>query len=215
MGLAQGLWLLWIPAAWLATAILSIRGPRLQGPYLLPLACLAAIGFVLAHATQEKPYASRCWMVSGAAAAGLVLRQMIPAVLPSSWMAALGVAGVGVAGACLAGLALSRIPRTPSFALDAPPVDHLMRSGRWITGAYALGWAAQVLVELPLIVRAALAAFGITLFLGLAALLAARMSGARRETSLPAEMGLYFCWLNLSLLVFLVGNQGSIAAAGG
>jgi hypothetical protein len=62
-------------------------------------------------------------------------------------------------------------------------------------------------------VRAALAALGITLFLGLAALLVARLTAARNTTSLPAEMGLYFCWLNLTLLLFWVASHGSMDSA--
>jgi|GEM_PF-3427903 len=213
MGSAQALGLLWIPAAWLATAVLSIRGPHLQGPYPIPLACLAAIAFVLAHATQDKAYAGRSLMVSGAAAVGLVLRQLMPEVLPSAWTTAMVLASVGVTAAFLAGRAFSRLPRSTSIALDPASAGPLLRLGWLFTGAYALGWAAQLLLEFPLTVRAALAALGITLFLGLAALLAARLTAARPTTSLPAEMGLYFCWLNLTLLLFWVASQAFNPAA--
>jgi hypothetical protein len=211
MGSAQALWILWIPATCLATAILSTRGPRLLPPYPIPLACLAAIAFVLAHATQDKPYASRCLMVSGAAAAGLTVRQLMPDVLPSAWTTAIVLASVGVTAAVLAGRASSRIPPETFFALPPSSANQLLRLGWLCTGAYALGWAAQLLREFPLRVRAALAALGITLFLGLAALLAVRLTRAGRTTSLPAEMGLYFCWLNLSLLLFWGANQASMA----
>lgn len=213
MGSAQALGLLWIPAAWLATAVLSVRAPHLQGHYPIPLACLAAIAFVLAHAAQDRPYAGRSWMVSGAAAVGLVLRQLMPEVLPWAWSTAMVLASLGVTAAVLAGRASSRIPRGTSIALDPSSAGQLLRLGWLFMGAYALGWAAQLLLEFPLTGRAALAALGITLFLGLAALLAARLTAARPMTSLPAEMGLYFCWLNLTLLLFWVASQASMAAA--
>jgi hypothetical protein len=152
-------------------------------------------------------------MISGAAAVGLVLRQVIPEVLPSAWSTAMVLASLGVTAALLAGRTSSGIPLSSSFALDPASAGRLLRLGWLFMGAYAVGGAAQLLLEFPLTVRAALAALGITLFLGLAALLVARLTAARNTTSLPAEMGLYFCWLNLTLLLFWVASHGSMDSA--
>jgi hypothetical protein len=152
-------------------------------------------------------------MILGAATTGWALRQLLPEVPPPSWTAALILAGLGAAAAGLVGLALRWIPADSGFALDPPPAHRLLRLGWGIAGAYALGWAAQTVFELPLILRAGLAAAGITVFLILNALIVLHMNGIGETDSLPAEMSLYFCWLNLALLVFWVESQGAVAAA--
>lgn len=214
MGPAVGLWSLWIPAACLSTAILSVRGPLLAGTYLLPMACLAAIGFVVSHAIQENEYACRGLMVLAAAAAGLSVRQLLPEILPPTWIPALVLAGMGVTTAYLAGQAASRMTGRLSPTFEARLAGRLMHLGWWIALAYAFGWAAQAMLDFSLAVRFVLVVCGVALFLGLTMLLTSRMRRANRRDSLPAEMGLYFCWLNLALLGFWLASQDFRALTG-
>ena len=192
---------------WLVTAIVAVRGPHLSPIYLIPVVCLAAIGFVLAYATQERPATSQSVMVATAAAAGLALGALAPEPSSAAWILSLVLAGIGAGAASLLGSRLSHWTRDPSSRLDRRSIAHLLRLGWWIACAYALGWGAQVLFGLPLILNAALAAFGITLFLGLSALVGARLQDGLRPARLSAELGLYFCALNLALLLYWVCTQ--------
>jgi hypothetical protein len=72
---------------------------------------------------------------------------------------------------------------------------------------YALGWAALGMFRSPLNLQASLVAIGLALYLGLGALLIMVLSGTRSPNALRAELGLYFCWLNLALLGLWVAGQ--------
>jgi len=198
----------------LATAFISFRGPRIPDTLLLPSVCLAAILFVLAFAFQSDPYASRCLLVLGATATGLVLRPF--AVNPSNqvWIAACGLASLAMVSITAFVLGLARAGPAGRSTRETRTTVPLLSLAWAVTVIYALAWAALAVFELPLVLQASVVALGVTLFLGLGTLLIVGLSDRRPPDGLRAELGLYLCWLNLALLgLWIAGHRAMLSAA--
>ena len=196
-----------------ATALISFRGPQLPEPLRFPFACLAAILFVLAFAFESGPTTSRFLLVLGASAAGLVLRPFASTSSNQVWIACCGLASLAMVVISVSAMVLARAARGRHSTRECWTTLPLLSLAWAVTVIYALAWAALAMFELPLAVEASVVALGVTLFLGLGALLVMGLSDPGPTRGLHAELGLYLCWLNLALLVVWIAGQRAILTA--
>jgi hypothetical protein len=199
----------------IATALVLLRTPRLAEALLLPSVCLAAIVFVLAFTVQTSPCASRSLLILGAAATGLVLRSTAINPSNSMWIGACALASLAMVSISAFVMVIARAAPSRSYARESRAAARLLVPGWAVTAIYALAWAALAVFESPLALQALTAALGLTLFPGLGALLIMELSGPRPIDGLRAELGLYFCWLNLALLGVWIGGQRAMLLAAG
>ncbi len=199
-------------AAWSASAGTSFAAPRLPPGSLIPVACITAIAFVLAFATQESPYAYGPLILMGAAGCGVLLRQLVTEGDSDSWNRALLLAAFSLLVLAMVAAALRAIQRwIPSARPHHSDSRWILRIVWGLTVLYAAGWAMQATLELPLVVQASLAAFGLSLFLALGVLLLAELDQLDRGSALHPAFGLYLTGVNLAILLFWILSHATLA----
>lgn len=135
--------------------------------------------------------------------------------LPAAQVASVRLASTGIAAVGQTALVVWAAGRHRLSGLDSAVANRLLHVGWTSRWHYAIGWATQLGLNLLLTGRAALAAGGIPLFLGLGVLLTARLLQSQRAASLPAAPGLYLSGVKLASVVFWVESQRSFAGVPG